>query len=169
MKLVLDALKFGDERHAGQVRKASGDAYITHPLAVSYLLAAYKPSKMLEFLICACILHDVLEDTETTYEELVERFGKLVASLVLELTNDPAEIARLGKLEYHKAKLLGLTSWALVIKLCDRLHNVSDSPSEKMVQDTLELINHLEANRKLSRSQTALVEQIRSVCKERAA
>lgn len=168
MLKVLEAINFSNARHAGQVRKGSGDPYITHPIAVSYILAAFKQSKNLIALICAAILHDVLEDTKTTYAELVEKFGVLVASLVQELTDDPVEKARLGKLEYQKRKLLKLTSYALVLKLCDRLHNVSDQPTEKTRRDTLALMDHLVANRKLSRPQAALVADIRVLCEEPA-
>ena len=164
--LAHEAIKFSNEKHAGQVRKGSGDPYITHPIAVSYIVAAFKRSKALVQLLCAAILHDTLEDTETTYDELERKFGTLVASLVLELTDDKDEIARIGKLEYQKQKVLNYTSYGLVLKLCDRLHNVSDSPTAKTIRDTLELMDHLVANRKLTRPQSALVEAIRTVCLE---
>lgn len=164
MPSVFDAIKFSNWKHRGQVREGSGRPYITHPIAVSYLVAAYKRSKVLAALLCAAILHDVLEDTDATYEELERKFGKLVASLVEELTDDPEEKAHLGKLEYQKRKLLRLTSYALLLKLCDRLHNVSDQPSKKQLTQTLELIAFLEANRKLTRPQAALVADIRNVC-----
>lgn len=166
MLLVFEAIKFSNKKHRRQLRKGSGDPYVTHPIAVSYLVAAYKRSKALMYLLCAAILHDVLEDTDTTYDELERKFGRLVASLVEELTDDPEEKARLGKLEYQKQKLLKLTSYALLLKLCDRLHNVSDQPSKKQLKDTLELLAHLEANRKLTKPQLALVADIRTVCLE---
>lgn len=164
MLILLEAIKFANERHQGQVRKGSGDPYVTHPIAVSYLVAAFKRSKVLIFLLCATILHDILEDTKTTYDELVARFGTFVASLVQELTDDPVEKALLGKLEYQKRKLLKLTSYALLIKLCDRLHNVSDQPTKQMLRDTLELIQHLAANRKLTRPQAEVVAEISALC-----
>lgn len=166
MLLVFEAIKFSNKKHRRQVREGSGHPYITHPIAVSYLVAAYKRSKVLVQLLCAAILHDVLEDTNTTYAELERKFGTLVASLVEELTDDPVEKARLGKLEYQKRKLLRLTSYALLLKLCDRLHNVSDNPSKKQLVQTLELLDFLEANRKLTKPQAALVSDIRTVCKE---
>lgn len=169
MLKVFEAIKFSNKKHRRQTRKVSGDPYITHPIAVSYLVAAYKRSKVLVDLLCAAILHDVLEDTATTYDELVRHFGPLVASLVQELTDDPVEKHRLGKLEYQKQKLLKLTSYALLLKLCDRLHNVSDQPSAKQVRDTLELLDHLHAHRKLTRPQAALVSDIRAVCVQAAA
>lgn len=166
MELVLKALQFAQEKHAGQTRKVSKLPYVTHTIAVSYIVAAFKRSKKLEYLLVASILHDVLEDTDATFEELAGKFGPLVASLVFELTNDEDEIDRVGKLVYHKKKLVGLSSWALVIKLADRLSNVMDNPSEKMVRETLELMTHLSCKRKLSGTHRKLVAEIVRVCEE---
>jgi (p)ppGpp synthase/HD superfamily hydrolase len=166
MLIVLEAIKFANIKHAGQTRKGSGDPYVTHPIAVSYLVAAYKRSKVLMLLLVAAILHDVYEDTDTTLEEIEAKFGAFVASLVKELSDDPEEKKLLGKLEYQKRKLLRLSSYALLLKLCDRLHNISDQPSAQMIHDTLELLDHLVANRKLTRPQVALVGDIRTACRE---
>jgi (p)ppGpp synthase/HD superfamily hydrolase len=160
MNIVLKAYRFGDLKHKGQVRKVSGADYISHPIAVSYVVAAHKKSKHLEELLAAAILHDTLEDTDTSFEELAREFTPLVASLVLELSSDKEEISRMGKLSYLKKKLIGLSSYGLVLKLADRLHNVSDSPTDKMKADTLELMKFLKKNRKLSNTQTVLVEKI---------
>ncbi len=167
MKMLLDALHFANEKHAGQVRRGSGHPYVTHTIAVSYLVAAYKPrSARLEELLVAAVLHDSLEDTDATFAELAERFSPLVASLVLELSNDAEKVAKLGKLEYQTKKLLGMSSYGLVIKLADRLHNISDGPTEKMVCDTLELMRRLRAGRKLSATQERLVSDIESACQK---
>jgi (p)ppGpp synthase/HD superfamily hydrolase len=168
-KMLLDAIELANERHAGQVRKGSGDPYVTHTIAVSYLVAAFKRSTKLVELIVAAILHDCFEDTDTTFEEIARRFSPLVASLVLELSNDEQKIALMGKLEYQTKKMLGMSSYALVIKLCDRLHNVSDNPSEKMVADTLIMMNRLRDGRKLSRTQLELVHAIEQMCREKGA
>lgn len=162
--LVLDALVFAIEKHAGQTRRGTNLPYITHPIAVSYLVAQFKQSKHLAELVAAAILHDVLEDTAATFTELTDRFTPLTASLVLELTSDSNEIDRVGKLVYLKAKLTGMSSYALTIKLADRLHNVSDRPTKKMLSDTLDLLAHLRARRRLTASQEALIEQITAIC-----
>jgi (p)ppGpp synthase/HD superfamily hydrolase len=168
-KMLLDAIELANERHAGQVRKGSGDPYVTHTIAVSYLVAAFKRSTKLVELIVAAILHDCFEDTDTTFEEIARRFSPLVASLVLELSNDAEKIALMGKLEYQTKKMLGMSSYALVIKLCDRLHNVSDNPSEKMVADTLIMMKRLRDGRKLTRTQLELVFAIEQMCREKSA
>lgn len=162
---LIEALDYARTKHKGQTRKGSGLAYVTHPFAVSYILCQYKKSsKKMEDLLIACIIHDCLEDTSAYFEEIVKKFGALVGSLVLELTNDPDEIAKIGKLAYHKKKLVGISSYALSIKLADRLHNMRDNPSEKMVSETFELMRHLTDHRHLSKTQTALVNDIFQEC-----
>jgi (p)ppGpp synthase/HD superfamily hydrolase len=163
---ILKALEFAVKKHEGQFRKGSGLEYVTHTIAVSYLVGKYKTSKRLEYLIIAAILHDTLEDTDTSFIELAEEFGPLVASLVLELTNDPEQIKKFGKLEYQKRKCLGISSYALVIKLCDRLHNISDQPTDKMVSDTDELLDFLKKNRNLSKTQKEIITAIEKKIEE---
>lgn len=160
MQLVQTATLFAEARHFGQFRRGTGLPYITHPVAVRDIVHQRKRSKHLEAILAATVLHDVLEDTPTTFSELVEEFNPLVASLVLEVTSDISEIARIGKLEYQKKRLQGMSSYALVIKLADRLHNISDNPTAKMIADTRELMAYLVQNRKLSATQYSLVEQI---------
>lgn len=166
MRMVRDAWLFAEEKHKGQVRKKSGIPYISHPLAVSYIVSAYKKSKHLEEILTAAVLHDVLEDSDATFDELSKRFSPLTASLVLELSNDADAIAKLGKLEYQKKKLKGISSYALVIKLADRLHNVSDSPTDKMLLDTLDLLDYIRKERKLTSTQDSLAQEIESICRE---
>lgn len=166
MKMVMEAVLFAEQRHSGQFRKGSGHPYASHPVAVSYLVAAYKRSKHLEELLAAAVLHDIMEDTSTTFVELAEKFSSLVASLVLELTNDPKAIAKLGKKEYQRRKLIGISSYALVIKLCDRLHNILDQPTESMVRDTQEIMKSLIVSRKLSKTQRNIVNAIQTQCDE---
>lgn len=167
MMKIHEAIRFADKCHKGQFRKGNGLPYITHPIAVSYLLARYKASKHLEELIIASILHDVLEDTSATHVQLAKKFGPMVASIVSELTNDPVQIAQMGKLDYQTKKVLGISSYALVCKLVDRLHNISDGPSKKMVIDTVELMARLKKGRKLSKTQQRIVTDIEMACAQR--
>src|ERR1035437_10345704 len=138
MTQILKALDFAKTKHAGQKRKGSGAEYVTHPVAVSYIVASYKRSVHLDDLLIASLLHDCLEDTDTTFEEIAINFTPLVASLVLELTNDPEAIKKVGKLAYQKKKVVGMSSYGFVIKLADRLHNISDHPTTQMIIDTLD-------------------------------
>jgi GTP pyrophosphokinase/guanosine-3',5'-bis(diphosphate) 3'-pyrophosphohydrolase len=122
---VAKAINFIEEKHSNQVR-ASGEPYITHPIEVALTLAQMGLDIN---TVVAGLLHDVLEDTQTTYQELEEKFGKQVASIVQGVT-------KLGKLEFRdiqeqKAenyrKLILATAKDLrviLVKLADRLHNM---------------------------------------------
>lgn len=162
--MILRAIEFATKKHEGQFRRGTGQPYISHPIMVSYILARYKESDNIEDLICASILHDTLEDTDTTFEEIFSTFNATIASLVLELTNDEEKIKQVGKLVYHKQKLKGMSSWALTIKLADRLSNIMDKPSNKMIGDTIELMNFLKDNRTLTLAQMSICSDILKEC-----
>lgn len=158
--LVLKAIQFATTKHKGQERRETGIPYISHPMTVMYLVSKYKQSKHLEELMAAALLHDTLEDTETDFIELATEFSPMVADLVLELTSDIKEIARIGKNEYMKKHLVGMSSYALVLKLIDRLSNIMDNPTEKYKNDTFQLLQHLEEKRILSSTQKRIVNDI---------
>jgi len=161
------AEKFGSIKHKGQTRKFSGEPYFEHPKRVAKIIKSFKKSHKLDRLIAAALTHDTLEDTNTTHRDLVTLFGGLVASLVKELTSDPEEIARMGKTEYLSKKMIDMSNWALVIKLADRLDNVSDlkTSSEKFrtktVTSTKEIISNLEKHRTLTNTQKRLIDAIK--------
>jgi len=164
MQKVLNALLFAIKKHKGQVRERTNDDYLTHPLRVSYLVTEHKgKSKHREDLICAAILHDTIEDTNTTVEELNKNFGMFVTSLVYELTNDENEKKKVGKLEYQKKKMKGMSSYGLFLKLCDMYANITDTPTDYYIKNARETIAYISRNRKLSKSQIDLVRKIREV------
>lgn len=158
--MITEAKTFAIKKHANQYRKVSGEPYVNHVLQVGDLISTYKISKKLPELIVAGILHDTLEDTDTTFTELATEFSPLVASLVLELTSDPNQVQLLSKKEYLKRKMLGMSSYGLFIKLCDRLSNVMDHPTNKAIIATREIIEFLRENRKLSQSHLAVIHEI---------
>ena len=164
MTMIMKAIEYAKEKHFGQLRRGTGEPYVNHPIAVSYLVEEYKDSERIDELIIAALLHDCLEDTDATTEEIAEIFTPLVASLVEELTNDQSEIDRIGKLAYQKNKLVNMTGYGLIIKLADRLHNISDDPTRKMIADTIELMEHLSSHRLLTEAQAAMIFQIQSLC-----
>jgi (p)ppGpp synthase/HD superfamily hydrolase len=159
------ALNFATLKHHGQIRK-TGEEYITHPVRVSKLVQHFKSSKNIEELDAASTLHDTLEDTNTTYYELVKIFGYLVANLVLELTTNEDMKNEIGKKKYLAYKLKSMTSWALVIKLCDRLDNVSDLDimceefRTKYIEETLYIISYITNNKKLSNTHIRIINEI---------
>jgi guanosine-3',5'-bis(diphosphate) 3'-pyrophosphohydrolase len=122
---LLEALRFAAHKHRTQRRKdVDASPYINHPIEVATLLAIEGGVTDLATLMAA-VLHDTIEDTETTPEELETRFGREVCALVLEVTDDKrlpkAERKRLqiehAQLSSAKAKLL---------KLGDKIANLRD-------------------------------------------
>ena len=78
IKLIDKAYNFANEKHEGQ-RRRTGEPYIIHPLNVAYILTTIKADKE---TICAGLLHDTLEDTETSISEMEKEFGKEITKLV---------------------------------------------------------------------------------------
>lgn len=161
------AIRFAAKKHRKQTR-SDGTPYISHPVRVAQYIKKYKDSHNLDALISAAYLHDTIEDTDTTHEDLKKMFGGLVASLVKELTSDEKEIERLGKTEYMSRKMTGMSSWALAIKLADRLDNVQDiatakTPAwrQKYKKETESVLSRLEKERVLTGSHKKIIGLIR--------
>jgi (p)ppGpp synthase/HD superfamily hydrolase len=161
-------VQYATDAHQGQTR-SDGSPYISHPVRVAQIVKQYKQSHNIDQLLAAAYLHDTIEDTDTTQEALHDLFGGLVASLVQELTSDLEEIKKVGKKDYLAKKMAhDLTSYALVIKLADRLDNVSDlhtakSPAwrAKYKAETEHIMDYLEQNRVLSGTHKKLISLIR--------
>lgn len=160
------ALEFATKKHQGQYRKYTGAAYICHPMRVATYVEQFKTSKHLNLLKTCSYLHDTIEDTDTTYYELVDQFGPQVAGIVLELTTDHDLKEIVGKTTYLQLKMKNMSSWALVIKLCDRLDNTADllncPPTfrDRYGKETLDIIAFLLENRTLSNTQLTIIKQI---------
>lgn len=162
------ALEYATEKHKGQIRKGyNHKPYITHPLEVSKLVEKYmKDDPEMEKYKVAALLHDTLEDTDATYEELEKLFGTDIADIVQEVTNDDDEKERLGKDVYLALKLSSMKQKTLTLKLCDRLHNVteliydSEEFNEKYVRETVYIINYNLLNRDFSNTNLELVSDI---------
>jgi GTP pyrophosphokinase/guanosine-3',5'-bis(diphosphate) 3'-pyrophosphohydrolase len=125
LKQVREAYKFADEAHLGQFR-ASGQAYITHPIAVAGLVADWKLDVQ---AVMAALMHDAMEDCGVTKAELIQRFGAPTAELVDGLT-------KLDKLHFSTREETQAESFrkmllamardvrVILVKLADRLHNM---------------------------------------------
>ncbi|MBT4376959.1 bifunctional (p)ppGpp synthetase/guanosine-3',5'-bis(diphosphate) 3'-pyrophosphohydrolase [archaeon] len=167
--MIEKAIQFAEKKHRNQKRKLSGDPYIVHPISVAKIIRENKESHKVNDLIAAAFLHDALEDTDTTEQELRKNFGNLITSLVKELTTDKKETKEKGKKEYLAEKMSDpkkMSSWALAIKLADRLDNVSDLKQQskefrkKYTQETKYILKSLK-KRKLSQTQKKLIKQIK--------
>ena len=125
IKKVREAYRFADEAHLGQFR-ASGEPYITHPIAVAGLCADWKLDAQ---AIMAALMHDAMEDCGITKTELIERFGVPVADLVDGLTKlDRLQFSTReeSQAESFRKMLLAMARdvRVILIKLADRLHNM---------------------------------------------
>lgn len=124
--ILLDTLEFSSEKHKKQRRKdADGTPYINHPIAVANLISTYGGINKLSILQAA-VLHDTIEDTDTTYDEICDKFGKEVADYVAEVTDDK----KISKTERKKLQVKNAphkSYGAKIIKLADKLHNLKTS------------------------------------------
>jgi len=125
---LLRALAFAARKHKDQRRKdADASPYINHPIAVASVLAT-EAGVTDAVTLLAAILHDTVEDTETTPEELQREFGQAVAHVVAEVTDDkslPKEVRK--ELQIHHAA--AASSRAKALKIADKTCNVRDVTS----------------------------------------
>jgi GTP pyrophosphokinase len=146
LDLITRAYRFSEQSHRGQ-RRASGEPYFSHPLEVAGILADFK---MDVTTITAGLLHDVLEDTGATKEELFREFGPEIAELVDGVT-------KIGKLAFSSREERQAENFrkmlvamardlrVLMIKLADRLHNMrtldylTAERARKVAQETLDI------------------------------
>src|SRR5215208_6978868 len=120
--LIRRALEMAEEAHAGQTRSGSGGmAYIHHPVAVAELLAANGRD---ERTVAAALLHDVVEDSEASVEEVAQRFGQAVAELVAALTEDDSIEPFERRKDEHRRRVEAAGGDALAVYAADKLSNV---------------------------------------------
>lgn len=120
---ILAAAKFASERHAAQKRKgAAAEPYVNHLIEVAQLVAL-SSERLDANVVMAGLLHDTIEDTGTTAEELEQEFGSDVAALVVELTDDKSQPKEVRKaLQVQNAPHKSVR--AQVIKLADKISNL---------------------------------------------
>lgn len=145
VELIRRAYVFSARAHQGQVRK-SGEPYLSHPLAVSGLLAEMRLD---EHAISAGILHDTVEDTEATHEEIEQLFGQQVADIVDGVTKLNIEFnSQFEKqAENFRRMLVAMAKdiRVVLVKLADRLHNMRTlehmrrDKQQRIAEETLEI------------------------------
>ncbi|WP_299324093.1 HD domain-containing protein [Parasphingopyxis sp.] len=124
LHLLLDAAQFAADRHRDQRRKgADATPYINHPLDVAALLARHGVDDI--EILTAAVLHDTVEDTETSIEEIEARFGVRVAGIVSEVTDDKSlEKAERKRLQVEHAP--HKSREAKLVKIADKTSNLHD-------------------------------------------
>ena len=130
------AAAFAAERHRDQRRKGPDSSpYINHPLALASLLSEYGERDPI--ILAAALLHDTVEDTGTTLAEIEQAFGRAVAGIVGEVTDDKS----LPKAERKRLQIehaAHLTAPAKVVKLADKIYNLRDMHTSPPVGWSLE-------------------------------
>jgi guanosine-3',5'-bis(diphosphate) 3'-pyrophosphohydrolase len=124
MELVLQAAAFAAEKHRNGRRKdAEASPYINHPIQLAYILVQADIEDPI--VLAAALLHDTIEDTNTTHDEIEIVFGHEIANIVVECSDDKT----LDKLERKQAqvdKAAHISKRAKLVKLADKIANVSD-------------------------------------------
>lgn len=161
---IARAKRFATNKHVGQKRKFSGEDYVQHCIRVGNTVMTYTQNVD---VIVAALLHDTLEDTDTSYEEIAKAFGYNVAIMVLALTNDEAFVSKAGgKRAYLAAKINTLQADELLIKLADRLDNIADLDdnawSRKYCEETRYIFLETLSVEKLTEPHKELLEMIRT-------
>jgi len=169
-KLVKRANEVATELHKKQTRKTGGP-YIQHPRRVAEIIKKYSDKKHARHLIAAALLHDTVEDTKFSVNQMKNLFGGLVSTLVDELTSNKELIHQQGKAKYLGNKMSTMSDYGLLIKLADRLDNISDLNQmddmfkKKYTDETNEILDRVENKRKLNKTQKKIISLIRKKLK----
>jgi (p)ppGpp synthase/HD superfamily hydrolase len=138
-ELINKAIYWAKKYHGNQKRK-SGEPYYSHPLEVAYMISDYK---LKTDIIVTSILHDIIEDTEVTAGMILDNFGWRITEMVDMLTRDRPDGNKLSVEEILNNAYLKQDEEVLLIKLIDRLHNLTtldamtDEKKKKIALETL--------------------------------
>lgn len=134
------AISWAKQYHAGQFRK-DGEPFYSHPLRVAYMISEHY---LKSDVVIACILHDIVEDTEVTIDMIVDNFGHRIAEMVDRLTRDRPGGAKLSVTEIIKNAHKHGDKEVLLIKIFDRLHNLQNMEyitTDKQIATARESLN----------------------------
>lgn len=122
---LIDAIAFAADKHRMQRRKdADASPYINHPIALARVLSVEAGIDD-EAVLCAALLHDTIEDTETSREELEARFGTQIATIVAEVT-DAKLLSKPERKQLQIEHAASLSQQAKLVKLADKICNLRD-------------------------------------------
>ena len=141
MNIVQKAINFASIAHRNQTRKSTDIPYITHPFAVGMLLQKAGCS---DSVIAAGILHDTVEDTDTTYETLVENFGEHIANLVRAASEHDKSLPWQVRKQHTIDTLKDLSIEEIQVITADKLHNLQsiNEDFETIGEKVWERFNH---------------------------
>ncbi len=128
--LIREALNFIGLKHGIQLRKDEKTPYVIHPIRVYFILKEANFSEQLhQTLLISALLHDVLEDTDTSLVELEEKFGKKITEIVKQLTK-PRNMSKDSWLWSFE----NFSEEAKIIKMADRIDNLKDMGADSLSQ-----------------------------------
>ena len=141
-----DVYHFAKAKHdaTGAIRKNSGLPYFVHPEMVAEVVAAFGGT---DAQIEAALLHDTVEDTDVSVEELERLYGPEVAQIVAEVTNYKPDVEYYGKENYINHELMELSDDALLIKVADCVCNYLDNPKPGQAERLVRNLSYLIENR----------------------
>ncbi len=161
---IYAAYVFAEIKHKGQLRKFTEEPYFAHPLGVAVAISNITHK---EHIIKAALMHDLIEDTDTTYYDIKRLFGGKTAKLVGELTMDKTKKDAYGGKKLYLTFLINrMSNDAFTLKLSDRLDNVRYMSDERTtdefrnwyVKETTYILNNL--NRRPNDTQLNLITEI---------
>lgn len=125
LKLLLKALAFAATKHKDQRRKdVDASPYINHPISLADILCNEGHVTDIE-AICSALLHDTVEDTETTAEELEQEFGRTICNIVMDVTDDKS-LSRVARKQAQIDHAAHISDKAKLVKLADKISNLRD-------------------------------------------
>ena len=125
LKLLLKALSFSAHKHKDQRRKdVEASPYINHPISLANILCNEGYITDIE-VICTALLHDTIEDTDTSPEELEQEFGIVIRDLVVEMTDDKA-FSKEDRKRLQIEHAMHASDKAKLVKLADKISNLRD-------------------------------------------
>jgi guanosine-3',5'-bis(diphosphate) 3'-pyrophosphohydrolase len=125
LKLIMQALSFAAHKHRDQRRKdVDASPYINHPISLANILTNEGGISDVE-VICAALLHDTIEDTDTTAEELGQVFGLVIQSIVVEVSDDTT-LPRVDRKRLQIEHAAHASDKAKLVKLADKISNLRD-------------------------------------------
>ena len=137
-KLLITALAFAADKHRNQRRKnVEASPYINHPISLANILCNEAHVTDMK-VICAALLHDTVEDTQTTKEELEIEFGQDICDIVMEVTDDKTIKDKRKRKRMQIEHASGIGTSAKVIKMADKISNLRDVADDPPADWSLE-------------------------------
>ena len=138
LKLLIKALAFAADKHRNQRRKnVDASPYINHPISLASILCNEAHVTDLN-VICGALLHDTVEDTETTADELVAEFGQDISDIVMEVTDDKTIEDKQKRKQLQIEHASHISAPAKLVKLADKISNLRDTANDPPADWSLE-------------------------------